>query len=199
LELAIAVAVVALAGLLAIAVLRLRRTPTIGQGELPGQDVPHGVDHVAAPPASLAPVSPGLSATERLNRFLNRHLGPTDRVTFDDGRTYQRVDDIADPALRDQIRSGLHGGSKTIFTESFVVGDRTYHSLDEIPDAKIRDELRKAIARAESNTTDPALKAAFQHELDEATKAPEPSASESAPASGAESALPSSREPPPPV
>ena len=160
----IVLAVVAIRALVALAV-TVRRTPTIGQGELPGVQSPN------SPPTGsrFSTAIRGLGSTV-LARLLLSTMKTTERVTFDGGKTYQDVDDVPDPALREQLRAALHSRTNTVFTESFVVGDKTYHSIDEIPDATMREGLRKTLAGAVARTGDPALKAVLQHELDEADR-----------------------------
>jgi hypothetical protein len=160
---------------LVVAVAQRRRTPTVGQGEMPGGQDLRGRDPLGHKPAEAeggAQAKPGIrvSKTVITKRVVVARSGSAGSPATGVSQTYHSVDDIPDQALREQIRTALADGSTS--SESVVVDGKTYHSLADIPDPGTRDRLRAALESAAGDAKDPALGAVLREELDELEAGP---------------------------
>lgn len=161
----------ALVGVVAL-VVRVRRTPTIGQGELPGPHADSGQQ-----PASAAPRETGakhgirVSRTVVTKRVVLSGQGSA-RASAPGAQAFASIDDIPDPALREQVRAAIADGRTT--SETVVVDGKTYASLADIPDPAVRARLHSALESAVRTTHDPALDAVLREELDELDGATSP-------------------------
>jgi hypothetical protein len=158
------IAALVLVGLVTL-VVRFRRTPTIGQGEPSGQQAAPGPQ-----PASAAPRETGakhgirVSRTVVTKRVVLSGQGSA-RAPAPGAQRFASIDDIPDPALRDQVRAAIADGGTT--SETVVVDGKTYASLADIPDPAVRARLHSALESAVRTTQDPALDAELREELDE--------------------------------
>jgi hypothetical protein len=133
----VVLAVVAIGALIALAV-TLRRTPTIGQGEMPESPRPHAEVHggmsIHGEPAAGRDL--GLPAGEK-GRIIAKHTVTTRRIVV--------------------------GGHNS---DSISVDGKSYRSFDEIPDPATREAVRSALSTAESEIKDPKLQELLREELE---------------------------------
>jgi hypothetical protein len=129
------VAVIVILRALAVSI---RRTPTIGRGEMPGSPAPE--NNAPSPAAS------GISIDSQRTTTRNLRLGGRATVK---SVVVRRVNVTGQPSK-----------------ESFTVNGVEYTSVEDIEDPKVRDQIRSMVRGVPDQIDDPKIRQQFEEELE---------------------------------